>query len=626
MKHGFIKVAAATPEIVVNGTKKNCENIINHISVAAKNGTKVIVFPELSISGYTIGDLIFQSSLWERSKAALLEILKRTKKLDILFAVGLAVPYLDKLYNAAAVCKGGKVLGFVTKSHLPNFGEYNETRCFQALGKTVEVSFDGYRVPMGEKLIFCCENMDGLRVSCEICEDMWVTNPPSMSHAQNGATVILNLSACNETPNKQIARKMTIASNSARGLCAYVYADAGDGESTTDLVYAGNNMIYQLGRCINEAPLFENGIIYGILDLEKVGQARKMRTTFVPGNSEEYTKIYFDMEISETILEEIPPLPFVPRERARLSEHCERVFKMQCAGLKKRIKHIGLKTVTIGISGGLDSTLALLVAVKTFDLLGLDRKGIIAVSMPCFGTTGRTYENSKKMAEELGVTFREVSIAKSVEQHLVDIGVSKNDHDVTYENAQARERTQVLMDIANKTGGIVIGTGDLSELALGFATYNGDHMSMYGVNASVPKTLMREIVRFLAEDFGGELKNILIDVVETPISPELLPPDKMGETSQKTEDIIGPYEIHDFIIYHFIKSGFERDKILRMAKCAFDGIYDEKLIEKCLDTFYRRFFANQFKRSAVPDGPKAGSISLSPRGSWVMPSDAIFEE
>ncbi|MBR2452899.1 MAG: NAD(+) synthase [Clostridia bacterium] len=626
MKHGFIKVAAATPEIAVNNTKKNCENIINQISNAATNGAKVIVFPELSISGYTVGDLLFQSSLWERSKVALCEILKKTKKLDILFAVGIAVPHFDKLYNAAAVCKGGKVLGFVTKSHLPNFGEYNETRYFQTLGKTVEVSFDGYSVPMGEKLIFCCENMKNLRISCEICEDMWVTNPPSMSHAQNGATVILNLSACNETPNKQIARKMTVASNSSRGLCAYVYADAGDGESTTDLVYAGNNMIYQLGCCIKEAPLFENGIIYGILDLEKIGQARKMRTTFVPELSEEYTRVYFDLEISETSLEKISSTPFVPGEKARLFEHCDRVFKMQCAGLKKRIRHIGLKTVTIGVSGGLDSTLALLVATKTFDSLGLDRKGIIAVSMPCFGTTGRTYENSKKMADALGVTFREVSIGKSVEQHLIDIGASKDDHDVTYENAQARERTQVLMDIANKTGGIVIGTGDLSELALGFATYNGDHMSMYGVNASVPKTLMREIVRFLADDFGGEIKNILIDVVETPISPELLPPDDMGETSQKTEDIIGPYEIHDFILYHFIKSGFERSKILRMAKCAFDGMYDEKLIEKCLDTFYKRFFANQFKRSAVPDGPKAGSISLSPRGSWIMPSDAIFEE
>ena len=626
MKDGFIKVAAATPEIVVNATAKNCEKIIDQISTAAKNGAKVIVFPELSISGYTVGDLLFQSSLWERSKTALLEILKQTKKLDILFAVGIAVLYCDKLYNAAAVCKNGKILGFVTKSHLPGFGEYNESRYFSVLKKTVQVPFDGYLVPMGTKLIFCCESMENLRISCEICEDMWVANPPSMRHAQNGATVILNLSACNETPNKQKARKMTVASNSARGLCAYVYADAGDGESTTDLVYAGNNMIYQLGRCIKEAPLFENGIIYGILDLDKITQSRKMRTTFIPEFDEEYTKIHFDMEISETTLEEISPTPFVPQGKLRLAQHCDRVFRMQCAGLKKRIKHIGLKTVTIGVSGGLDSTLALLVAVRTFDDLGLDRKGIIAVSMPCFGTTGRTYDNSKKMAEALGVTFREVSIAKAVELHLSDIGASTAEHDVTYENAQARERTQVLMDIANKTGGIVIGTGDLSELALGFATYNGDHMSMYGVNASVPKTLMREIVKYLAGDFGGELEKVLVDVVDTPVSPELLPPENASETSQKTEDIIGPYEVHDFILYHFVKSGFERNKIFRMAKCAFCGMYDEKLIEKCIDTFYKRFFANQFKRSAVPDGPKAGSISLSPRGDWKMPSDAVFEE
>ncbi len=626
MKDGFLKVAAATPEIRVNDTKGNCESIISQVKTATMSGAKILVFPEMCITGYTCGDLMLQSSFSERAMKALSRILKETSHLDILFAVGLPVLYMDKLYNAAAVCKDGRVLGFVTKTWLPDFGEFNEIRYFSTLKNTVMIEFEDYEVPMGTKLMFCAENMKNLRIACEICEDMWVPNPPSVEHALSGATVMLNLSACSESTGKRSARKLSIGANSLRNIIAYIYADAGDGESTTDVVYAGNNMIFQCGKKLAEAKPFENGIIYAVIDIDKISQLRRRRNTFVTLPDDEYTKIYFNMEICETELSGINPSPFVPKEEERKAKICERVFAMQCAGLKKRIQHIGIKTVTIGVSGGLDSTLALMVVAKTFDKLGLDRKGILAVSMPCFGTTDRTYNNSKIMADALGVSFLEIPIADAVLQHFKDIGVSPDTHDVTYENSQARERTQVLMDIANKTGGIVIGTGDLSELALGFATYNGDQMSMYGVNCSVPKSLMRSLVRFLAENEEKKLRRVLIDVVETPVSPELLPPDDAGKTVQKTEDIVGSYEIHDFIIYNFMKFGFDRKKILRMAFSAFDGVYDSKEIEKCVDVFYRRFFSNQFKRSASPDGPMAGNISLSPRGGWCMPSDAIFEE
>ncbi len=625
MKDGFLKVAAATPEVTVNNTSKNSERIISQIKEAAENGAKIVVFPELCITGYTCGDLFLQSSTARRAKEALSTIVSATKRLDILFAVGLPVMHLDKLYNVAAVCKGGKVLGFVTKEFCPNFSVFNESRYFDTLPCNVSVEFDGYSVPMGTDIIFCAKQMEGLRISCELCEDLWVAIPPSSNHALAGATVILNLSANSETPGKNDARKTMLSAQSARTISAYIYADAGDGESTTDVVFAGNNMIYQCGSCVAQAKPFENGITYGIIDVNKMSQLRRQRTTFLPEYECEYEKVYFDINIKDTELMDISKTPFIPENPEKKKERANQVFLMQCMGLKKRLKHIGMKTVTIGVSGGLDSTLALLVAAKTFEMLNLDSKGIIAVTMPCFGTTDRTYNNSKKLADALGVTLREISIKKSVIQHFEDIDVSLDDHDVTYENAQARERTQVLMDIANKTGGIVIGTGDLSELALGFATYNGDHMSMYGVNASVPKTLMRVIVKVLAEEFGGELKNVLNDIVDTPVSPELLPPDKEGQTLQKTEDIIGPYEVHDFVLYYFAKLGFEKSKIERMAKHAFKDCFDEKSVEKWIDTFYKRFFANQFKRSATPDGPMATNISLSARCGWKMPSDAVFE-
>ncbi len=621
MRHGFLKVAAATPTVAVNNTTKNSSSIIKQIKLAAKNGAKLVVFPELCLSGYSCGDLFLQSDIVTRCKLALSQILKETSDLDVLFAIGMPVLYMDKLYNAAAVCKSGRVLGFVPKTHLPNYLAYGEVRYFSTLSKTVDVDFDGYSVPMGTKLIFCAKEMPELRVACELCEDMWVTNPPSNNHAQNGATIILNLSATDETPGKRAARKLMVASNSVRQISAYVYADAGDGESTTDVVYAGNNMIYECGKCLAEAEPFENEIVYAVVDTQKLSQVRKQKNTFVNNTDEDYRYIYFNTKIEDTSLASINKTPFVPKSAERLDHS----FKMQCKGLEKRLRHIGAKSVVIGVSGGLDSTLALLVAAKCFDDLGLDRKGIISVSMPCFGTSDRTYNNSKKLAEILQTTYREISIAKAVTQHFEDIGASADDYDVTFENAQARERTQVLMDIANKTGGIVVGTGDLSELALGFATYNGDHMSMYGVNSSIPKTLMREMVKRIGDTWGGELKSVLYDVVETPVSPELLPPDTDGKINQKTEDIVGPYEVHDFILYYFVRYGFDRTKILRMAKNAFEGVYSEEMLDKWFDIFYRRFYSNQFKRSASPDGVKASAISLSQRGAWNMPSDAELE-
>ncbi len=626
MKNGFVKVAAATPEVRVNDTEFNRKNIVEQIFEAEKNGAKIVVFPELCITGYTCGDLFLQSSIITRAEESLVEILNSTAELDVLFAVGLPILYKDKIYNVAAICKSGKVLGFVPKSNLPNYSEFDEMRYFSTLTKMCEVKFDGYVVPFGTKLIFCANTIPEFRIACEICEDMWIAAPPSIEHTRNGATVILNLSASDEIIGKAEYRRMLIKAHSARTISAYVYADAGDGESTTDLVYGGHNIICECGKIMNEAKPFENGIIYSVIDVEKISLLRRKVSTFKTTEDEEYKEIYFNMESSETKLDAINPSPFVPSNKDTLGKRCESIFDMQCAGLRKRLKHIGLKTVTLGISGGLDSTLALLVAARTFDSLGLDRKGIVSVTMPCFGTTDRTYNNAKRLSELLGVTLREVNISESVTIHLKDIGASIDEHDVTYENAQARERTQVLMDIANKNGGIVIGTGDLSELALGFATYNGDHMSMYGVNCSVPKTLIRHLVGYAAGLYDGELGEVLRDILATPVSPELLPPEESGKIKQKTEDIVGPYELHDFFLYNMIRFGFSKEKLQRMAEKAFEGTYDAKTIKKWLDMFFRRFYNNQFKRSAVPDGPKVGTVSLSPRGDWKMPSDAVFEE
>ncbi len=626
MKDGFLKVAAATPEIRVNDTQHNSQAIIKQIEEASKNGAKIVVFPELCITGYTVGDLIFQSSSTRRAKTALVEILNKTRFFDVLFAVGLPLLVNDKLYNVAAICKSGKVLGFVPKVNLPNYSGHFEKRYFAVPEKNTVVKFEGEDVPFGSKLIFCADSMEELRIACEICEDLWVPVPPSAKHAMNGANVILNLSASGEAAGKTDFRRIHVASHSLRTLSAYIYADAGDGESTTDIVFGGNNLIYECGKKCAEAKLFKNEITYAVIDVEKSSLLRRKMTSFSPDFDDEYERIYFDLRLEETKPEKVNPHPFVPSNSETLFERCEDIINMQCAGLEKRLRHINLKTVTIGVSGGLDSTLALLVATRTFEKMNLDKKGIIAVTMPCFGTSDRTYNNSKKLADCLGVTLREVSIAKSVTQHLEDIGASIDEHDVTYENAQARERTQVLMDISNKTGGIVVGTGDLSELALGFATYNGDHMSIYNVNSSVPKTLMQSLVRHIANMSESDLKTVLYDVLDTPISPELLPNEGQGEMKQKTEDIVGPYEIHDFVLYNYIRFGFDKRKIQRLAESAFEGVYDKETIEKWHNLFYKRFFNNQFKRSAVPDGPKIGTVSLSPRTDWKMPSDAIFED
>lgn len=628
MKDGFVKVAAATPEIKVNNTEYNAASITAAILEAAKNGAKLVVLPELCITGYTCGDLFLQSSLVSRAETALSRIVHDTRDTDILFAVGLPVLFGDKLYNAAAVCKSGEILGVVPKVNIPNYTEFYEARYFSTLDRVCELEICGACVPFGTKLIFCARGMRDFRVCCEICEDIWVASPPSVEHCANGATVVANLSASDETVGKGEFRRMLIKSHTARCAAAYVYADAGEGESTTDMVFAGHNIIAECGKICAESHLFENGITYAVTDVEKISLLRRKVNTIYSSADDEYKKIYFDTECCETDISAaaINSHPFVPSADRGLAQRCESIFEMQCAGLRKRLKHIGLKTVTIGISGGLDSTLALLVAARTFDSLGLDRKGIVSVTMPCFGTTDRTYNNATYLAKLLGTELREVRIADAVVQHMKDIGASLEEHDVTYENAQARERTQVLMDIANKNGGIVIGTGDLSELALGFATYNGDHMSMYGVNCSVPKTLVRHLVHYAANQYDEKLREVLFDILDTPVSPELLPPEKSGGIKQKTEDIVGPYELHDFFLFNMIRFGFSKSKLARMAKNAFDGVYGEDEIEKWLNMFMRRFYANQFKRSAVPDGPKIGTVSLSPRGDWRMPSDACFEE
>ena len=629
MKDGFIKAAAATPEIKVNNTDFNRRSIAAQIFEADSRGAKIIVFPELCITGYTCGDLFGQSGTVSRAKAALSALVRETADTDILFAVGLPYLMCDKLYNVAAICKSGRVLGFVPKTYIPNYSEFYEARHFApAPAENTAVDFDGYTVPFGTKLIFCARECEYLRIACEICEDMWVAVPPSSLHAQNGAEILLNLSASDETVGKNNFRRMLITAHTARTASAYIYSDAGEGESTTDLVFGGHNIIAECGKTLAEAKLFENGIIYAVIDTEKISMQRRRVTTFQNKQDSGYERIYFNVKNTETDISalRVNAHPFVPKDDRRLHDRCETILKMQSEGLKKRIKHIGLKTVTVGISGGLDSTLALLVTVRAFDSLGLDPSGIIAVTMPCFGTTDSTYQNSVKLTHELVATLREVKITDSVIQHMKDIGASLDEHDVTYENAQARERTQVLMDISNKTGGIVIGTGDLSELALGFATYNGDHMSMYGVNCSIPKTLVRYLVRHTADKSGDRLRDVLYDILDTPVSPELLPPEESGSIKQRTEDIVGPYELHDFFLYQMIRFGFTREKIQRLAEQAFKGEYDSETISKWLKIFMKRFFANQFKRSALPDGPKVGTVSLSPRGDWRMPSDAVFED
>ncbi len=629
MIHGFIKTAAVTPKVQVADPEGNAREIIRLAKEAAGNGAKIIVFPELCITGYTCGDLFLQELLLESAKEALLQIIRETRELDALIFAGLPWEKEGKLYNVAAVFQGGKLLGLVPKTCIPNYGEFYELRHFARGNQEADAvwtdSGDGERdyIPFGTRLLFTCEEMPGLAVAAEICEDVWVPDPPSIHHALAGATVIVNCSASDETTGKDAYREALISGQSARLVCGYIYANAGEGESSQDLVFGGHNLIAENGKILSRSARFKNETIYADLDIARIVGERRRMTTFFSRTDAVYTEIGFHLNKEETKLSRfIDPAPFVPDDSQDRQKRCEEIFAIQYMGLKKRLEHTRSRTAVVGISGGLDSTLALLVAVRAFDSLGLPRKGILGVTMPCFGTTDRTYRNACELVRKLGGTLREVDIREAVTTHFRDIGHDPEVHDVTYENSQARERTQVLMDLANQSGGLVIGTGDMSELALGWATYNGDHMSMYGVNAGVPKTLVRHLVRYYADTCGDpELAATLLDVLDTPVSPELLPP-KDGVIAQKTEDLVGPYELHDFFLYYVLRFGFTPSKIYRLARLAFAGVYGDDTILKWLKTFYRRFFTQQFKRSCLPDGPKVGSVAVSPRGDLRMPSDA----
>ncbi len=623
MRQGFVKAAAVTPKIKVADTKYNAELILDMMKESTRQGAKIVVFPELCLTGYTCQDLFLQECLLQGAKDALMKLVKESASLDAIFFVGLPFEILGKLYNVAAVFSHGEVLGLVPKSYLPNYNEFYEARHFVSGAElaTEVVLPDGSCVPADRDLLFVCEQMPKLRIGVELCEDLWTPNPPSISHALAGASVLVNLSASNELTGKDSYRRELVSGQSARLLAAYIYASAGEGESTQDLVFSGHNIIAENGQILAESRRFGHGILYSEIDVERLCAQRRRMTTFVT-EDQTHTEILFSLKIEETKLTRfIDPAPFVPTDRQNREKRCDEILMIQAMGLKKRLEHTGANAV-VGISGGLDSTLALLVTVRAFDLCGRDHKGITAVTMPGFGTTDRTYDNAVKLIQSLGAEFVEVDIRQAVNVHFSDIGQDPSVHDVTYENSQARERTQILMDIANKKNALVIGTGDLSELALGWATYNGDHMSMYAVNASVPKTLVRHLVRYYADTCEDkQLSDTLYDVLDTPVSPELLPPED-GKISQKTEDLVGPYELHDFFLYYMLRQGFSPAKIYRLAKIAFAGTYEDAFILKWLKTFCRRFFVQQFKRSCLPDGPKVGSVAVSPRGDLRMPSDA----
>lgn len=624
MKHGFVKVAAVTPDIRVADVAFNKDQIISKLTEAAKEGAKVIVFPELCITGYTCSDLFLQDVLLGEARRAILEIAEATKAFDALVFVGAPLCVDGELYNVAVAMNRGKILGFTTKTFLPNYGEFYEMRQFRRGPEVARsILFEGREIPFGPKLLFVARGMEALVVAAEICEDVWSPIPPSIEAAREGATLIVNCSASDETIGKAAYRESLIEGQSARLICGYIYANAGEGESTTDLVFGGHNIIAENGSNLAESKRFVNETIYTEIDVNRILSERRKNTTFLTSKERNLMRIPFDIKIEDTKLTRfISSRPFVPSLMSEREKRCEEILTIQAMGLKKRLAHAHAKSAVVGISGGLDSTLALLVMAKAFDALGMDRKGMVAVTMPCFGTTDRTYQNACKMSIKLGATLREIPIKDAVNQHFKDIDHAPEDHSVTYENGQARERTQVLMDVANQTGGLVIGTGDMSELALGWATYNGDHMSMYGVNASVPKTLVRHLVHYYADTCKDqELKDVLYDVLDTPVSPELLPP-KDGVIAQKTEDLVGPYELHDFFLYYFLRFGYEPAKIYRLAQYAFAGEYEDEIIYKWLHTFCRRFFTQQFKRSCLPDGPKVGTVALSPRGDWRMPSDA----
>ena len=630
----FIKVGAASPKVKISDTKYNLKEIETMILNAIEKEVKVLVFPELSISAYSCGDLFTNEKLIENCNLAIKNLVEFSKGKDILIAVGAPFLYRYSLYNCAHVILNGEVLGIVPKSYIPNYSEFYEKRWFtegfNIKGLNVDLGFQK-EVPFGTDLIFSFKN---LKVGFEICEDLWVTIPPSSNLALMGANLICNLSASNELVSKSSYRKALVQNQSARTMCSYIYSSAGVHESTTDLLFSGHMIIAENGTIIEENNRFkrENDLLTGIVDLFKLDAERIKNISFRNSTFNENNEprfIPFNLENTEikNFDREIDKHPFLPKSQYAMEARCEEILNIQAAALAKRLEHTNLKKAVIGISGGLDSTLALLVVVKTFDMLNIPRENIITITMPGFGTTDRTYNNAVTLCKELHCDFREINIVKAALQHFEDIGHDKDIHDVTYENVQARERTQILMDLANKEGGLLIGTGDLSELALGWCTYNGDHMSMYSVNCSIPKTLVRFLVNYFANhEISNDAKEALLDILDTPVSPELLPKDKEGKIAQKTEDIVGPYELHDFFLYHFIKHGSSPERILFLAKEAFKNDYDEETIKKWLDKFIRRFFTQQFKRSALPDGPKVGSISLSPRGDWRMPSDAVYND
>ena len=626
MRDGFLKAAALSPALRVADCAYNTQQIIAQLKDAAARGVKLAVFPEFCLTGYTCGDLFLQHTLQQGALTGLQSILDASRELDVVALVGLPLLVRGKLYNVAAVLCRGRLLGLVPKTYLPNYGEFYEKRQFTPGSTEVEwVTVCGQQVPFGTSLLFRCCEMPSFVLGVEICEDLWSALPPSTFHALAGATVVANLSASDETVGKAEYRRALVQNQSARLLCGYLYASAGHGESTQDMVFGGHDLIAENGTLLSEALPFAGGWAETEIDCQRMESERARNTSFEP-SAEGYQTVEFHLEPTETPLTRwVDPTPFVPHDQRLRAQRCELILKMQADGLAKRLEHARAKTAVIGISGGLDSCLALLVAVRAMKQLGRPTTDVLAVTMPCFGTTRRTRSNAEILCDELHVSFREIDIAATVHSHFADIGQDEKVLDVTFENGQARVRTLELMDLANHTGGLVVGTGDLSELALGWATYNGDHMSMYGVNASVPKTLVRHLVQYEADIASSEtLKTVLLDILDTPVSPELLPAKENGDIAQKTEDLVGPYELHDFYLYHVLRFGFGPEKIFRLAKAAFAGRaeYPDSVLYKWLRNFYWRFFAQQFKRSCLPDGPKVGSVTLSPRGDWRMPSDA----
>ena len=628
MRDGFIKVAAGTPKIRVADCRYNAEQIFTLMREADKQGVKVLCLPELCLTGYTCGDLFLHDTLLKGAEEGLQTILEATRNLELVAAVGLPVraQYDNKLYNCAALIQKGEILHLVPKIHIPNYGEFYEARWFASgAGVDTTVTLCGQQVCMSTNETFACQEMPNLILGVEICEDLWAPEPPSAGLARRGATIILNLSASNETVGKAAYRRQLVTGQSGRQVCGYVYADAGEGESTTDLVFAGHNMIAENGALLAERR-FANGLTISEIDVDRLAYERRRMTSFTPDPDKEYWRGEFSLTLEETRLTRfVSPSPFVPQDEGDRAERCNEILCIAALGLKKRLEHTHAKTAVVGLSGGLDSTLAVLITAVAMQMLDRPASDIIAVTMPCFGTTDRTKSNAVLLAERLGCTLRTIDIGNAVKVHFKDIGQSMEDHSVTFENGQARERTQVLMDIANQTGGLVIGTGDLSELALGWCTYNGDHMSNYAVNAGIPKTLVRHLVSFISDDKAQEdrqLSDVLSDILDTPVSPELLPAIE-GKISQKTEDLVGPYELHDFFLYHILRWGFSPKKVFRLTLYALGSQYDRATILKWLKNFYRRFFSQQFKRSCLSDGPKVGSVALSPRGDWRMPSDAV---